>query len=214
MTEPTRPVRAVIWDFGGVVTSSPFDAFARYEAEAGLPSGFIRQLNARNPDSNAWALFERSEVDVATFCRLFEAEAAEAGHPLEGERVIACLAGEIRPRMVAVLNWLSGRYRLGCITNNVRADYDAGERRARIAEVMKLFDVVIESREVGIRKPEPRIYEIACERLEVTPAEAVYLDDLGVNLKPARAMGMHTIKVTDPDEALAELERALGATLP
>ena len=78
---------------------------------------------------------------------------------------------------------------------------------------MSLFDVVLESSKIGVRKPEPRIYELACEALEVEPADCVFLDDLGINLKPARAMGMTTIKVVEPGDALAELEQVVGFPL-
>ncbi|MFN4090399.1 MAG: HAD-IA family hydrolase [Alphaproteobacteria bacterium] len=208
-----KPVRAVLWDFGGVVTESPFVAFARYERETGLPEGFIRGLNTRNPDSNAWARFERSEIDIDAFCPLFEAEAAEAGHRLDGRAVVALLAGPVRPEMVAALRSLRERYRIACLTNNVRAAPRPPDQARAVAEAMALFHAVIESSKVGHRKPEPRFYEIACEAVGVSPDEAVFLDDLGVNLKTARAMGMRTIKVESAAQALAELETVLGHAL-
>ena len=209
----TRPIRAVLWDFGGVITESPFVAFARYERETGLPDGFLRGLNTRNPDSNAWARFERSELDLDGFCPLFEAEALEAGHRIDGRAVVGLLAGPVRPEMVAALKTLRERYRIACLTNNVRAAPRPPEQARAVAEAMGLFHAVIESSKVGARKPEPRFYEIACEQLGIDPAEAVFLDDLGINLKPARAMGMTTIKVVDPDEAIAELESVVGFAL-
>ena len=82
-----------------------------------------------------------------------------------------------------------------------------------VGDVMVMFDHVVESSKVGCRKPEPRFYEIACDLLGVEPSECVFLDDLGVNLKPAKAMGMTTIKVGAAEPAIAELERVLGIDL-
>lgn len=205
-----RPIRAILWDFGGVITESPFDAFARHERETGLPDGFLRGLNTRNPDSNAWARFERSEVDLDAFCTLFEAEALEAGQKIDGRAVVALLAGAVRPEMVAALRSLRERYRIACLTNNVRSAARPPEQARAVAEAMGLFHAVIESSKVGHRKPEARFYEIACETVGVEPDEAVFLDDLGINLKQARAMGMRTIKVTSAAQALADLEAVLG----
>jgi putative hydrolase of the HAD superfamily len=202
------PIRAVIFDFGGVILTSPFEAFARYEEQAGLPAGFLRQLNSADPDSNAWARLERSEVDVAGFAALYEAEARAAGHELDGRAVLACLAGQIRPEMVEALRRCHERLKTALLTNNFVVG-DAGSDGHAVAEFGH-FDVIIESSKVGLRKPDAAIYRLVCDELGVAPAEAVFLDDLGVNLKPARAMGMATIKVADPGEALAELERLVG----
>jgi len=204
-------VRAVLWDFGGVILSSPFEAFASYERQEGLPEGFLRQLNATNPDSNAWARLERSDVDLAGFAELYEAEAAAAGHRIDAGAVLALLSGELRPAMVQALRRIRGEGLVqACLTNNV-----AGMEAARpeLAEVMDIFDAVLESSKLGVRKPDPRFYDLALEAVDVTPTEAVFLDDLGINLKPARVLGITTIKVVDPDDALAELEEVLGFPL-
>jgi putative hydrolase of the HAD superfamily len=205
----------VIFDFGGVVTSSPFEAFNRLESERGLPRDLIRTINATDPDTNAWAQFERAEIDAAAFDLLFTAEALAKGHDLRGEDVLTMLSGDLRPRVVAAIDWLRANgYRLGCITNNVPSGHGAQmsstqEKAERIAEVMAKFDHVIESSKAGVRKPDPRIYAMACEALGVEPGECVYLDDLGINCKPAAAIGMHAIKVTGEAQALADLARAL-----
>lgn len=209
----SEPIEAVFWDFGGVITTSPFEAFARYEREMGLPEGFIRRVNARNADGNAWAKLERSEVDVDRFCRLFEEEARALGGAVDGRTVLRLLAGEPRPEMVVALKAVARDYRTACLTNNVQGPARSPESAARIAEIMSVFDVVVESSKVGVRKPEPGFYEIACELVGVAPERVVFLDDLGVNLKPARAMGMRTIKVVSPARAIAELEVALGRRL-
>jgi putative hydrolase of the HAD superfamily len=204
-------VRAVLWDFGGVILSSPFEAFASYERQEGLPEGFLRQLNATNPDSNAWARLERSDVDLAGFAELYEAEAAAAGHRIDAGAVLALLSGELRPAMVQALRRIRGEGLVqACLTNNV-AEMEAA--RPELAEVMDIFDAVLESSKLGVRKPDPRFYDLALEAVDVTPTEAVFLDDLGINLKPARVLGITTIKVVDPDEALAELEEVLGFPL-
>ncbi len=211
-------IKAVIWDFGGVLTTSPFEAFNRYEQDRGLPADFIRGINATNPDTNAWALFERSEITPEEFDVKFAEESDAKGHRVPGADVIALLAGDLRPAMVAALRTISAQFKTGCITNNVNAGEGAGMARTQakadaVAGVMALFHEVIESSKVGIRKPDPRIYQMMCEKLAVEPADAVYLDDLGINCKPARAMGMTTIKVTDPSIALSELEDAVGIPL-
>jgi len=211
-------IEAVFWDFGGVLTTSPFENFRRYEEERGLPRDFLRTVNATNPDTNAWARFERSELDLEAFDRAFEEEARAAGHPVPGRDVIALLAGELRPEMVQALERVRGRYRVACITNNVSAGEGRGmqasaERAAEIEEVMARFEHVVESSKLGLRKPDPRIYRHACALVGVSPAAVVYLDDLGVNLKPARELGMTTIKVARPEKALRELGEVLGLEL-
>jgi putative hydrolase of the HAD superfamily len=204
-------IRAVMFDFGGVISSSPFEAFARFEEANGLPAGFIRSVNATNPDDNAWARLERSEVDLNAFGALWSAEARALGHDVDGRLVLQMLSGEIRPRMVAAIRACRPRYKTACLTNNfLSAEAIVSEE---VAGVYALFDAVLESRVLGVRKPDPRFYELACEAVGVRPDESVFLDDLGVNLKPARALGMHTIKVDDPDEALADLGRLTGLSL-
>ena len=205
----------VIFDFGGVITSSPFEAFNRMERERGLPHDLVRRINATNPDDNAWARFERAEIDAAGFDSAFAEEARALGHELRGEDVLALLAGDIRPGMVHALDWLKREgYRIGCITNNVPAGEGAGmartiEKAAAVAAVLERYDHVIESSKVGIRKPDPRIYTMMCQTLGVAPERCVYLDDLGINCKPAAGLGMIAIKVTGERQALDALCAAL-----
>ena len=206
----------MIFDFGGVITSSPFEAFARMERERRLPHDLIRRINATNPDSNAWALFERAEIDAAGFDAAFATEARALGHEVRGEDVLALLAGDIRPRMVHALDWLKRNgYHLGCITNNVPAGEGAGMARSadkarQVAEVLERFDHVIESSKVGVRKPDPAIYRMMLDTLGKAADQCVYLDDLGINCKPAAALGMVAIKVEGEGQALDDLARALG----
>ena len=205
-------IEVVLFDFGGVLLTSPFDAFAAYEAEVDLPQGTVRRINSTNPDDNAWARFERGQVDAAQFGRLFEAEAAAQGYIVDAARILEGLHGTLRPTMVEALRRCSDRLRTGMLTNNI-TPIDSQPFSDAVLEVVGLFDEVIQSSVEGCRKPEPRIYEIACERLGVEPVACVFLDDLGINLKPARAMGMTTIKVVDPEEAIGELEAVVGFPL-
>jgi putative hydrolase of the HAD superfamily len=205
-------IRAVLWDFGGVISSSPFEAFNEFERANGLPADFIRTVNATNPDSNAWARLERNELSAAGFDAAFAADSHALGHEVRGAAVLACLAGDLRLEMVEALRRCKRAGLLqGCLTNNVaRAEAELDDPRSqRVAKVMALFDAVIESSKVGVRKPEVGFYELACATLGVQPQECVFLDDLGVNLKPAAAMGMRTIKVSAADQALTELEELL-----
>jgi putative hydrolase of the HAD superfamily len=209
----------VLWDFGGVLTTSPFEAFNRYELANGLPQDFIRGINAVNPETNAWARFESSQIGSEEFDVAFEAESRAAGFAIRGRIVIDMLSGDVRPRMVKALKQCKERYRVGCITNNVKSGEGPGmaktaERARQVQEALSLFDVVVESSKEGIRKPDPRIYRLACERLGVDARETVFLDDLGINLKPARELGMTTIKVLNEAQAIADLERALDIVVP
>ena len=213
-------IEAVLWDFGGVFTTSPFEAFNRFEAARGLPENFIRTVNSTNIHDNAWARFESSAIDVDEFDEAFQRESEALGHSVRGKDVLALLSGEFRPRMARVLAECKRHYKVGCITNNMKntpaqaAPAPNPERAARTAAILDQFDVVVESSVEGIRKPDPRIYRLACDRLGVAPDNAVFLDDLGINLKPARAMGMITIKVVTEDQAIADLEQATGLEFP
>ena len=209
-------VSAVIFDLGGVLTESPIRSFTAYEREAGLPAGLIVRLNSTDPHTNAWARFERNELDVAGFSEAFEAEALAAGHRVEAARVLEALKGELRPSMVAAVRKLrDAGLPLGLLSNNVAPM----ERSGPLGELLGLFDAIVESSVEGVRKPEPEIYERALTRLSdavgrrLEASDCAYLDDLGINLKPARHLGFSTIKVVDPADALAELSSLVGFPL-
>lgn len=203
-------VEAVLFDYGGVIADSPFEAFARYEEEKGLDDGFIRSLNATNPSDNAWARLERSELGFEDFCDAFEEEARTAGATVDARELFAMFSGRLRPEMVEVVRRCARRFKTGLLTNN----FVAPIRGSGHERVLDLFDVVVESSAIGVRKPDPRFYLCACEELGIEPAQAVFLDDLGVNLKPARQLGMTTIKVgPDVGEAIRALEDTLGMRL-
>ena len=199
--------KAIIWDFGGVITSSPFEAFNKFELSNNLPKDIIRSINSENPDNNAWAKFERNDIDLNEFDELFSIEAGNKGYEISGKSVVKLLSGDIRKPMVDFLLLLKNNFKLGCITNNIQND-----KKERInhlsdaSKVMEIFDHIIESSKVGLRKPDPKIYYMSCDALGVNPTECIYLDDLGINLKPARKIGMTTIKVIDPDDAIKEVK--------
>lgn len=210
-------IKAVVWDFGGVITSSPFDAFNAYEAERGLPKDIIRTINSKNPDTNAWARLERSEVTAEEFDTVFAEEAKALGYDIPGKDILALLSGRLRPRVVAALKKCKAHFKVGCITNNAPVGKGASmtsddDKARQVAEVFETFEHVIESSKAGVRKPDPLIYKMMCEALDISPDTCVYLDDLGINLKPAREMGMTTIKVLNEDQLLSDLEKATGLT--
>ncbi|MEO8697624.1 MAG: HAD-IA family hydrolase, partial [Acidimicrobiales bacterium] len=193
---------AVLFDMGGVLVTGPFTGFARYELDNGLPVDTIRSINATNADANAWARYERGEIGRDDFCGLYASEAASLGFAVDGDAVLQCMKSERVDEMIELVGQLRGRFKLGMITNNL---HPMRREDSMIADVLEAFDVIIESSVEGVRKPDPAIYRLACDRLGVAAARCVFLDDLGVNLKPARAIGMTTIKVIDPVAATTEL---------
>lgn len=204
---------AVVFDFGGVVVDGPFDAFTALERRAGAPHGAVRAVNSRNPHANAWARIERGEIGLDTFVELFEQEARELGMTLPAREVLdvvvrsSAAAHHARPAMLDLLRDIraSGRS-LALITNNIRPLSEAIDT----GWVFDTFDVVVESCRCGMRKPEPEIYRRTLAALDVAPERAVMLDDLGINLKPARALGMTTVKVGDAGAAAAQVRDLLA----
>jgi putative hydrolase of the HAD superfamily len=201
---------AVVFDLGGVVMPSPIDAFREYEARVGLPHRFISEVVLAGGEHGAFSRLERGELSMEEFSDEFAAECERAGHSVD----VAALFAEVhagsdpRPEMLEAIALIRGvGLKAGALTNNWKP---AGGDTPGAGSLVGVFDVVVESAVEGLRKPDPRIYELVCDRLEVTPRETVFLDDLGTNLKPARALGMTTIKVTDPQAALIELEAVLG----
>ena len=209
-------IKAVFWDFGGVITSSPFEAFNKFEIDNNLPADFLRQVNSTNPNDNAWAKLERSEVNLEEFDLLFEKESKNLGHAVKGKEVIALLQGQIRPEMIKALQTIRGNLIQACLTNNIRSLKEEAFEEGNVSVsgkhdvIMDLFDFVIESSKVNLRKPDPAFYKIACEKASIEPSEAVFLDDLGINLKPAKNLGMETIKVINSRDALQELQKLIS----
>jgi putative hydrolase of the HAD superfamily len=209
----TNKYRAVIFDLGGVVFPSPFEAFDTYDATAAIPAGSVRALIRTSSETGAWAALERGELTLDQFCAALELEAAGAGFTLDARALLGSIGGGAgaRPQMLLAIERIRANgLHVAALTNN----WAAPEGRTAPDGIGALaFDVVVESSVEGLRKPDPRIYQVVLDRLGVEATECAFLDDLGINLKPARAMGMTTIKVTDPDDALVELEQVLGFTI-
>ncbi len=207
------PFRAVIFDLGGVVFDSPLAEFRRFEQEHGLPPLLLGRVVMGSGPDGAWARLERGELDLLGFCAAFESDVGAAGASISAaalmQRVGASM--KVRPAMLDAIRRLRAHgLRVAALTNNWRLDEDD---EARLQALRDEFDVFVESCRTGLRKPDPAIYELACRELGVSPEHAVFIDDLGHNLKPARALGMATIKVVEPETALAELEELLGIPL-
>lgn len=211
-------IKAVIFDFGGVFTTSPVANFAHYERQNNLPEKFLGGVIKQNHHTNAWAQFERAEITFDEFDRLFEEETRTAGHAVTGSILVSLLSLSFHEPMIQALRDVKAAgFKTGCITNNL-PKFDSAAmikdktRAGEAEEILTLFDHVIESSKAGVRKPEIRIYEMMCETLEIDPKDCIYLDDLGINLKPARAMGMTTIKVPigDISSSVEELRTLTG----
>ena len=206
---------SVFWDFGGVITSSPFEAFSNFELNNNLPKDFIRKVNSTNHKSNAWAQLEQSKINLEEFDVLFKKESKSLGYEVSGGQILNLLQGEIRPKMVNALEKLKKEnFTLACLTNNFNSGDknqsaldDINEERTKI---MNNFDYIIESKELGIRKPDVEFYLKALEISGADPKKTIFLDDLGINLKPAKELGMTTIKVLDSDQVLKELSNLVG----
>ncbi len=203
-------LEAILWDFGGVFTTSPFENFNLLEERCGAPKDFIRTINSVNPTTNAWAQFESNRVSLEEFDELFATESKLAGYEIRGKEVISLLSGDLRPKMVELLKLCKEQYKVACITNNVKAGRGPGmssddDKASKVSKVMELFDDVIESSVEGIRKPNPEIYKLACQRISVEPDKCLFIDDLGINLKPAKELGMKTIKVLNEAQALKDI---------
>lgn len=208
---------AVLFDLGGVVLGSPLHAIRSYEAELGLSRNAINRVAADTAPHGAWSRLERGELDMQTFYAEFEADCRSAGHTIDARAMMDRMAAATAPRptmLRAIERLRAAGLRVGALTNNwAHTETETPGRNDGTRALREHFHVFIESSVEGLRKPDPAIYRLACERLEKQPAEVVFLDDIGPNLKPARAMGMATIKVDDPDPALAELESILGLAL-
>lgn len=216
----THRFKAVIFDFGGVFTTSPVENFAAYEKRHGLPDRFIGGVIRSRLHDGAFARFERGEIGMEEFDGLFAAETRAAGFEIRGAEFATLLDVALKPEMVATLARVKRcGFKTGCITNNFPSMESDGsprmeERAAELKRIFDDFDHVIESSKVGVRKPEPRIYEMMLEALTLPAAACIFIDDLGVNLKPAREMGMTTIRAPFGDVAPAIAELSALLSLP
>ena len=206
-------IKTIIFDFGGVVTNSPIEGFKKLEDTYGYAKGLITSINMNNPNNNAWAQSERGEINIDTFLSQFEKEALEIGQKINANEILMQLYGSMRPIMVNKIISLakSKKYKLICLTNVLKGikKFMPKEREEAVNNIMSYFDVIYESYKIGMRKPESRIYEYIIENLAIIPNETVFLDDLGMNLKTAKKLGINTIKVVDPEESIKELDLLL-----
>jgi putative hydrolase of the HAD superfamily len=208
--DTSTAIRAVIFDIGGVLTTSPVQSIRAFEEQSGLPERALGPLLADH--DGAWSLFEKSEISPAEFVAAFEEETVGRGLDVDGWKFLEAFytALVVRDEMVHAVRAIRERMKVAAITNNITREERSAENPLALDD---LFDVVIESSKVGVRKPDPRIYLMACEEMGVAPGECVFLDDFGVNLKAARQLGMTTIKVDETTTALDELEATLGFSL-
>lgn len=204
-------IKTIIFDFGGVITNSPIEGFKKLEKTHGYSKGLITGINMNNPDNNAWARSERGEIEIDTFLSQFEQEALEIGHDINADEILIQLYGSPRPIMIKKIISLSksNKYKLICLTNVLKGieKFMPKEREEVVNNIMSYFDKIYESYKIGMRKPEARIYEYIIKDLEINPKETIFLDDLGMNLKTARQLGINTIKVIDPIDAIKTLDQ-------
>ena len=204
---------SIFWDFGGVITSSPFEAFNKFEIKNNLPENFLRKVNSTNSQSNAWALLEQSKISQMEFNELFFQESSDLGYGVDGLEVLNLLEGDLRLGMVEIIKTLKKKgFTQACLTNNFIPDNDNQPDMIDLnkkTEIFNLFDFIFESKEIGLRKPDQAFYDYVLEKVDTSPEKIIFLDDLGINLKPAKAMGITTIKVISESQAKADLENLL-----
>lgn len=206
-------IKTIIFDFGGVITNSPIEGFKLLEEKHGYDKGIITNINMNNPDNNAWAKSERGEIDINTFLEEFEKEALSIGQKINAKEILQQLYGSLRKNMINKIKLLSTskKYKLICLTNVLKGVdiFTPKERVEAVKDVMSYFDIIYESYKLNMRKPEARIYQYILKELNIEPQETVFLDDLGMNLKSARQLGINTIKVIEPNDAIYELDQIL-----
>tara|TARA_B100001559_G_scaffold288930_1_gene266970 strand:- start:1182 stop:1814 length:633 start_codon:yes stop_codon:yes gene_type:complete len=206
-------IKTIIFDFGGVITNSPIEGFKLLEEKHGYDKGIITNINMNNPDNNAWAKSERGEIDINTFLEEFEKEALAIGQKINAKEILQQLYGSLRENMINKIKLLSTskKYKLICLTNVLKGVdiFTPKERVEAVKDVMSYFDIIYESYKLNMRKPEARIYQYILKELNIEPQETVFLDDLGMNLKSARKLGINTIKVIEPNDAIYELDQIL-----
>ena len=205
------PIKAIIFDLGGVVLDSPMEIFAAFEKSHGLPENFLNKFIVESGHEGAWARLERGELTLEQFFSAFDEEIRNAGADVSSRELMAAVTdfANVRPEMIQAIRRLRKHgYLVAALTNNWLLE-DGGTSTG--LDLLKAeFDVFMESSRAGVAKPDPKIYEMALRELGVRAEEAVFLDDIGRNLKPARQMGMTTIKVTSVENALEQLNNQLA----
>ena len=205
-----KNIKVVLWDIGGVLTESPFDLFTKYEKSLSIPVGSIIKINSKNPLNNAWAKFEKDLITKKKFVQLFKKEAEDLSlTTLDPLKVINCLNLKVMPNMVKILDKVKSQYLGACLTNNFNNKYLSNESKRSFEKIKKKFDIVFESSKMKMRKPEKKMYEFVIKNLGVRSKEILFIDDLGMNLKIAKKLGMQTYKSTNPDQTITFLNKVL-----
>ena len=204
-------IKNIIFDFGGVVTDSPIEGFKNLEEHYGISKGTISSIVMTNQDNNAWAKSERGEINIDTFIKEFNQEALNLGFKLDATNILKQLYGPLRPIMVEKIISLSKNFQLICLTNVLKGVhiFSNEKRILEVKNILNYFDKIYESYKIGMRKPEKRIYEHVLNDLNIKPENTIFLDDLGMNLKTAKLLGIHTIKVVNPIKAIKELDNMI-----
>ena len=225
MADRSFLVRVVMFDLGGVVFPSPFPVLAGLEHQQGLPAATITRVIKRSGDDGAWAKLERGEISAEAFDDLFYQDSLRFGdgHAIRGGSMLNALSlssfeGLISPLVGNLIHLLRTRFGLFTValTNNWKGSFTP----ENVVKLNQLFDVVIQSCEVGARKPETRIYRHALQTVsklpgcqDIQPAQIVFLDDIGSNLKPAQQLGMRTVHIS-PAQPLFDSLQPLTQIIP
>ena len=182
-----KKINYVLWDFGGVLTNSPIRNFLEYEKKYNLLPGTIIKINSHNKFENAWAKLERNEINKKEFEKLFLEEAKELNYnfKIDVEKIFKCLDVKVKKKLPCA-----------CLTNNISENSSLVANKA-FEEFKDNFSYTFESSKLGMRKPEIEIYKYVIKKLKVNPENILFIDDLGINLKPAKIIGMKTYKMLD-----------------
>ncbi|XP_052813055.1 acyl-CoA dehydrogenase family member 10-like [Mya arenaria] len=210
-----KETQAVIFDMGGVILPSPLALFKSFEQTSGLPEGTILQTILSNKVSGAWTRLEEGKLTMTEFATQFGKECSDIlGRPVDMAGLMPSFNkynGVAYPQMIDAVQCVRAEgLKTALLTNNW---FNINNEDSYIPVDLAMFDVVVESCKVGYRKPHPKIYEIVLDKLGVAPERCIFLDDMGGNLKAAAQFGIRTIKVTDPDQGVRDLEKELGLTL-
>ena len=198
-------IKIVLWDYGGVLTESPIKNFRKFENDNNYVLDSIVKINSYNKYNNAWAKLEKDEISIEKFSKLFSEEAKQFGIlNINTDKLLECLNVKLNIKMVELLENISKFYTCVCLTNNFKK---VGS--SNFKNIKHNFSLIIESSKIGFRKPEKQIYKHVLEVLKVNAKEILFIDDLGINLKPARELGFHTYKFTDTDKTISYIKNML-----
>ena len=198
-------IKIVLWDYGGVLTESPIINFRKFENDNNYSLNTIVKINSDNKYNNAWAKLEKDEISIEQFSKLFREEAKQFGIPnINTDKLLECLNVKLNIKMVELLENVSKFYSCVCLTNNFKkmSSYD-------FENIKHNFSLIIESCKIGLRKPEKEIYTYVLKVLKVSAKEILFIDDLGINLKPAKELGFQTYKFIDTNKTISYMKNML-----